>query len=504
MNGAAPRLQMRGIAKSFSGTPALTNVSFSCCAAEVHALCGENGAGKTTLMKILGGQYSPDAGEILIDGKAVRFAVPAEAARAGIGVVQQELSILPDRTVAQNIYLGREPLRFGLLDRGRMRAGARTLLDRIGSPLDPDRLCRTLSLAERQLVEIVKALALDARILVLDEPTAALDATDAARLLSTVERLRSEGVAVIYVSHRMPEVMALSDRVTVLKDGRLVATRPRDELDVSTIVRMMVGRDLAEFYPPPPEARPEPVRLLEVESGGNRYVDGISLALTAGEIVGVAGLEGSGKTELLRTIYGDIPFDRGSVRVRGRETVLRSIRAAIRAGIGYVPEDRRGEALLLRQDVRNNLLLGRRARASLLAFAEAGSFGAPQADRVLHEAGVRAARYDNAIRLLSGGNQQKVIIARSLASAPEVILFAEPTRGVDVAAKAAIYEMMRSFVAQGRAILFASSDLPEVLGLADRVLVMRGGRIVGELGRNAREEEAMAMAVGEKVASVVA
>jgi ribose transport system ATP-binding protein len=504
MNGAEPRLQMRGISKSFAGTPALINVSFDCCAAEVHALCGENGAGKTTLMKILGGQYSPDAGEILIDGQAVRFAAPAEAARAGIGVVHQELSILPDRTVAQNIYLGREPLRFGLLDRGRMRAGARALLGRIGSPLDPDRLCRTLSLAERQLVEIVKALALDARILVLDEPTAALGATDAARLLSTVEQLRSEGVAVIYVSHRMPEVMALSDRVTVLKDGRLVATKARHELDVSTIVRMMVGRDLAEFYPTPGETKPEPVRLLEVESGGNQYVDGITLALTAGEVVGIAGLEGSGKTELLRAIYGDIPFDRGSVRVRGRETRLCSVRAALRAGIGYVPEDRRGEALLLRQDVRDNLLLGRRAQAPLWALAEAGDFAAPQADRILHEAGVRAARFENPIRLLSGGNQQKVIIARSLASAPEVILFAEPTRGVDVAAKAAIYDMMRNFVVQGRAILFASSDLPEVLGLADRVLVMRGGRIVGELGRNAREEQAMAMAVGEKVASIAA
>jgi ribose transport system ATP-binding protein len=504
MKGAPPRLQMRGITKSFGGTPAIVNVSFDCRAAEVHALCGENGAGKTTLMKILGGQYMPDAGEILIEGEAVRFAAPAEAASAGIGIVHQDLSILPDRTIAENIYLGREPLRFGLLDHRRMRAGARAVLDRIGSSLDPERLCRTLSLAERQLVEIAKALALDARILVLDEPTAALNGTEATLLLSTVGQLRSEGVALIYVSHRMPEVMALSDRITVLKDGRLMATRPRQDLNVSSIVRMMVGRDLAEFYPPTAEGRLDPVRLLEIEGGGNGLLSGIDLALTAGEVVGVAGLEGSGKTELLRAIYGDLPFDRGVVRMRERPVRLRSIHAALRAGIGFVPEDRRGEALLLRQDVRNNLLLGRRARAPFWAMAETGDFAPPQVDRVLRQAGVRAARYDEPIRLLSGGNQQKVIIARSLASAPEVLLFAEPTRGVDVAAKAAIYETMRAYVAQGRAILFASSDLPEVLGLADRVLVMREGRIVGELGRHAREDEAMALAVGMKGDSIAA
>ena len=501
MSDAPPRLQMRGITKSFGGTFALVNVSFDCFAGEVHALCGENGAGKSTLMKILSGQYMQDAGEILIDGQGVRFASPAEAARAGIGIVHQELSILPDRTVAENIYLGREPLRYGLLDRRRMRAAAQALLSRIGSQVDPDSLCRTLSLAERQTVEIVKALDLDARILVLDEPTAALDGADAARLLATVERLRSAGVAIIYVSHRMPEVMAISDRATVLKDGRLVATQPRQDLDVSSIVRMMVGRDLAAFYPPTAEAGPASARLLEVKGGGNRLLDGISLALREGEIVGVAGLEGSGKTELLRAIYGDLPFERGDVRVRGRAVRLNSIRSALSAGIGLVPEDRRGEALLLRQDVRDNLLLGRRARAPLWAGAEAGDFAAPQVDRMLSEAGVRAARYDKPIRLLSGGNQQKVVIARSLASSSDVMLFAEPTRGVDVAAKAAIYETMRAYVAQGRTILFASSDLPEVLGLADRVLVMREGRIVGELGRQASEDEAMALAVGAKVAA---
>ena len=489
-----PRLEMRGIDKAFPGVRALDNVSFDCRAGEVHVICGENGAGKSTLIKVLGGIYAPDAGTVLIDGRPVRFAHPLDAREAGIGIIHQELSLLPDRTVAENLFLGREPTRYGLLDRAAMRRGARELLARLASPIDPDRPCGRLSVHEMQTVEIAKALGLAARILVLDEPTAALDAVESERLIALVRRLRADGVALIYISHRMAEVMAIADRVTVLKDGRNAGTAPRAALGVPDIVRMMVGREVSEMYPAPPAHAPG-AEVLCVERAGNGALSGIDLTVRAGEIVAVAGLEDSGKSLLARAIFGDAPFTSGRVLLGGKPVVIDSPRVAIASGIGFLSEDRKGEGLAMRQSVRDNALLTLRAFTSWVADAFAGVLSAQRTDALLRLADVRAAAYGGPVGLLSGGNQQKTIIARWLTRAPRLLLFAEPTRGIDVAAKAGVYRAMRDYVAGGRAILMASSDLPEVVGVADRIVVMRAGRIAGELPAGASEEQVMALAV---------
>ncbi len=492
---ALPRLEMRGIDKTFPGVHALDNVSFDCRAGEVHVICGENGAGKSTLMNVLGGIYVPDSGTVLIDGNPVRFGHPLEARKAGIGIIHQELSLLPDRTVAENLFLGREPVRYGLLDRTTMRRGARDLLARLASHIDPDLSCGRLTIHEMQTVEIAKALGLAARILVLDEPTAALDAVESERLLALVRRLRAEGVALVYISHRMAEVMAIADRITVLKDGRKVGTAPREALSVPDIVRMMVGREVSEMYPAP-HADAAGTEVLRIERAGNGALSEIDLTVRAGEIVAVAGLEDSGKSLLARAIFGDVPFTSGRVLLGGKPILINSPRTAIASGVGFLSDDRKGEGLTLRQSVRDNALLTLRAFASLLADAFAGALSPRRVDTLLQAANVRPAAYGSPVELLSGGNQQKTIIARWLTRAPRLLLFAEPTRGIDVAAKAGVYRAMRDYVAGGRAILMASSDLPEVVGVADRIVVMRAGRIAGELPAGATEEQVMALAVG--------
>jgi ribose transport system ATP-binding protein len=493
----APRFEMRGIRKAFPGVVALDAVSFACRAGEIHALCGENGAGKSTLMKVLGGVYTPDAGEILIDGVPARFPHPAAARIAGISIIHQELSLLPDRTVAENIHLGIEPVRRFRLDRTAMRNGARSLLSRLSSGIDPDRPARDLTIAEQQTVEIAKALAIDARILVMDEPTAALDDVEAARLLDLVRGLKAAGVAVVYISHRMPEVFAIADVVTVLKDGRHVATRPRADTCSDDVVRMMVGRPLSDYFPPRASAPPGDL-VLQVEGGGNASVFDVDLTVRCGEIVAVAGLEGSGKTGLARAVVGVDPFLRGRVWLGTREGRPGTARAGVAGGTGLVPDDRKRDGLALMQSIRDNGLLARRGLAGLLARPKGRAVGAGTIDGILKAVDVRATSWEQEVRLLSGGNQQKAILARWLACDPALLVFAEPTRGVDVAAKAAIYRLMREFVDRGRGILVVTSDLPEALGLADRILVMRAGRIVGERPGGATEEEIMALATGHR------
>ena len=496
MSAATPVLSMRGIGKSFTGVRALDDVSLDCQAGEVHAICGENGAGKSTLMKVLGGVYRPDEGEILLDGRPVTFRHPVEARRAGISIIHQELSLLPERSVAQNIFLGLEPTRGGLLDRTAMQEGARKLLARVGAHIHPDALAKSLSIAEQQLVEIAKALALDARIIVMDEPTAALDERDAGRLLELVGTLRREGAAILYISHRMAELKAIADRITVLKDGKLVATRAAADMTPATIVRLMVGRDLADFFPEPGDLQVLGPVALTVSGGGNAVLDGVALALREGEIVGVAGLEGSGKSALGRALFGDEPFTRGRMTVDGREGLISSPRAAVAAGIGFLSDDRKKEGIAPQQSLRDNVLMTLRAFARRLLPPGTGQMARAAADRQLKEVDVRAAGFAQEIRELSGGNQQKVVIGRWLARDPKVLIFLEPTRGIDVAAKAAIYQLMRSLADRGRAILMISSDLPEIIGVSDRILVMHEGRIAGELKRGASEEEVMHLALG--------
>jgi ribose transport system ATP-binding protein len=490
-------LEMVGISKNFPGVRALDDVTFACAKGEVHALCGENGAGKSTLMKILGGAYQPDAGQILLDGRAVAFSHPVAARNAGISVIHQELSLLPHRSVAENVFLGIEPTRYGMLDRTRMRADSHRLLRRLGSLTSPDAEAGSLSIAQQQLVEIAKALALDARILVMDEPTAALERTEASRLLELVKRLSAEGVTVVYVSHRMPEIQAIADRVTVLKDGRTVMTTTVAEAPIARLVRAMVGRDLVDFYPPR-AAKPPGPPALTIRAGGNQRLGNVDLVVRSGEIVGVAGLEGSGKTELGRAIAGDEPFERGTMEIAGKIVAPRHPRAAIDAGVGRLSEDRKREALLMQQSLRDNATLIQRAFAPSLGAPTAAPMAVDETDGRLNRLDVRAASFEQEARQLSGGNQQKVIIARVLARNPEVLVFAEPTRGVDVAAKAAIYKIMRDLADRGRGILMISSDLPEIVGVSDRIVVMREGRVAGELPGGASEEAIMAIAVGHE------
>jgi ABC-type sugar transport system ATPase subunit len=491
----SPVLEMRSISKAFLSVKALDQVDFDCRAGEVHVICGENGAGKSTLMKVLGGSYRPDEGEIRLDGAPVRFLHPREARAAGISIVHQELSLLPFRSVAENIFTGMEPTRWGLLDRRQMDERARALLQRLGSSIPPSAQVADLSIAEQQLVEIAKAMLLDAKVLVMDEPTAALDDRDADALLRLIGRMKAEGVAIIYISHRMPEVMAIADRITVLKDGRRVWTRDRQAATVNAIVTAMVGRELQDFYPARAAMEAgQPV--LQIRGGANRHLREIDLVARAGEIVGIAGLEDSGKGALAQALFGDQPFTQGEVEIGGKPVVIHSPRQAIAVGVGYLPGDRKREGIAPRQSVRDNALLTLQAMAAVLSSPNAGVRSVAEADRSLQAMDVRAGDFGQEIATLSGGNQQKAIIARWLMQNPDFFVFVEPTRGIDVAAKAAIYETMRSLANEGRAIVMISSDLPEIVGVSDRILVMHQGRIVGELPGGAEEGAVMQLALG--------
>ena len=499
MTGDAPVCELAGISKSFPGVRALDGVGFACRAGEVHALVGENGAGKSTLIKILSGVYRPDAGEVRVGGADVDFRHPLEALAAGISVIHQEFALLPERTVAENLFLGREPTRRGLLDRARMHRETRAALDLFGSVhrIAPDSRVGDLAVAEQQMVEIAKAIALDARVIVMDEPTAALNEQECEVLFDLVGRLRGQGRAVVYITHRMREVSRLADRVTVLKDGRVAAAW--DEAPApDEIVRAMVGRDIGEFYPPPAAPGEIGAPTLSVRGGGNGRLDGIDLDLRAGEIVGFAGIQGAGREALAMALFGEAPFTRGTVRVGNTETRFRGPRDAIRAGLGLLPGDRKAEALLLMQSVRDNGMAAMRAMSPILGPGERTRFGdAAAMDDLFGRVDVRAASYEREIGVLSGGNQQKTIVARWLALSPRVLIFVEPTRGIDVNAKAGIYRLMRQLAREGAAVMMISSDLPEVLGAADRMLVMRDGTIVAELPRGSSEAEAMHAATGE-------
>ena len=486
-----PVFELVGIEKSFPGVRALKGVSFACRPGEVHALVGENGAGKSTLMKILSGVYHADDGEIFLDGRSRRFATPLEALDAGICVIHQEFSLLPERSVAENVFLGREPTRWGLIDRRRMAADTEAALRVFGEVrrFGAETRVGDLDVSEQQMVEIAKALSRDARVIVMDEPTAALNDAECAILFDLIDRLRDQGHAIVYITHRMPEIQRLADRVTVLKDGA-VAARFDEVPAPERIVHAMVGRDIEQFYPDAGGER-GPVRL-SVRGGGNDRLADIALDLHAGEVVGLAGVQGAGRTALAMALFGAVPFERGEITVDGAPVTVRTPRNAIRAGIGLLPGDRKSEGLALTQSVLDNGMLGPRALSPAGGPPERTPYGDEAAMiRRFDELDLRAAHYDQAIGSLSGGNQQKAIVARWLALAPRVFLFVEPTRGIDVNTKAAIYAEMRNLADGGAAVLLVSSDLPEVIGVADRVLVMQDGRIVAEFPRGATEVEVM-------------
>jgi ribose transport system ATP-binding protein len=491
---AAPLLDMRGIGKEFLGVRVLDDVDFSCAAGEVHAIVGENGAGKSTLMKILCGAYRPSEGEVRIDGEPVSFHHPLEGQQAGVAIIYQEFNLLPDRTVAENIFLGREPRRGILIDRRAMEDRARELLTELApdDPISPREQVGNLPVARQQSVEIAKALSLDSRIMVMDEPTAALAAHEVERLFEQIHRLKQRGLAVLYVSHRLKEVFEIADRITVLKDGKRVKTVASDEVTSPELVRLMVGRELDQYFPPraAPEAR-GPVRL-RVRGAGNDLLSGIDLDVHAGEIVGVAGLQGSGRTELARAIFGADPFHYGSFELDGKEMQIGSPRAAVAAGIGFVTEDRKAEGLALAQSVRDNVSLAWRTLGRSMRRSRELDVGT-----LVKAVELRSRGLGQEVRFLSGGNQQKVVLAKWLATEPRLVIFDEPTRGIDVGAKAGIHDLIRGLANEGVAVVMISSELPEVIGMSDRIIVMRQGSIAGELPAGPQESEIMFLATGE-------
>jgi rhamnose transport system ATP-binding protein len=483
MSGAAPFVSMTGMSKSFGGVKVLKDVSFDVRPGEVHALLGENGAGKSTLIKMLSGLYAPDGGAIVVDGTERRFASTRDAAAAGIATVYQELLLFPELTVAENVFLGHYPrARGGWIDWGAVRARARDLLDRLDTfDLDVDAKVLSLSVAQRQRVEIAKALSRNARVLIMDEPTASLVEADVQRLMQIVRGLRERGVGIVYVSHRMPEIFALADRVTVLRDGAHVATRAIGEVDEGALVSMMVGRPIDSLFPKADAAVGETVLDVRKLNFG-RQVQDISFSLRRGEILGIAGLVGSGRTELALTLFGMTPATSGEIVLDGKPVRVASPRQARDLGIAYVPEDRGLQGLVKPMAIRKNVSMATIERVSSGIFIKAAEEGARSLAAV-KRLSIRCRGIGQPVGELSGGNQQKVVIAKWLETAPKVLILDEPTRGVDVGAKAEIHTIMGELVSQGVAILMISSELPEVLGMSDRVLVMSGGRITGEIAR---------------------
>ena len=498
-----PVLEMRNISKTFGTARALSNVSLTVRAGEVHALMGENGAGKSTLMKVLSGAYRADAGgEILIDGKPIVTGDPIKAKASGISVIYQELSLAPNLTVAQNMFLGAEPSRYGVLDTAETRRRVEPILKRLGMSFGPSQLVATLSLGERQMVEIARALTTNARIIVMDEPTTSLTTRETDRLFEVIASLKAQGIAIIYISHRMEEIYQLADRVSVLRDSAFVGTLERQDLSAAKLVSMMVGRDLSSFYKKDHEPNESQARIvLSVsEVGDDRRVHRCSFDAHAGEVLGIAGLVGSGRTELARLIFGADAKTTGSVTLDGKNLAISGPRDALDAGIAYLTEDRKTLGLFLDMSISENINIGVIGNDSsgggILNFGKAKA----RAERAVSALSIRTTSTSVNVGSLSGGNQQKALLARLLETKPRVIILDEPTRGVDVGAKSEIYRIIDELAKSGIAIVVISSDLPEIIGIADRVLVMREGRIAGEvagvMGTPISQEDIMALSTG--------
>jgi ribose transport system ATP-binding protein len=496
-----PLLEVHSLGKSFPGVRALHQISLSLGAGEVLSVIGENGAGKSTLMKILSGVQMPDEGEIRMEGKAVQLPDVRAAQNLGIALIHQELNLASNLSVGANIFLGREPLRVGLIDNQRIRAEAGELLERVGLKISPDTIVGELSIGRQQLVEIAKALSINARVLIMDEPTSSLSQQETGKLFEVVRDLRGRGISVIYISHRLSEVKELSDRVTILRDGENAGELAREEITHDTMVKLMVGRDLSQFYAHQPHSPRDPV--LEVTGLRTPAHPDHELDFTvrAGEIVGLAGLVGAGRTELMQTLFGVTPAMGGSIRVAGQTVSPAHPREAIAAGIALVPEDRKQQGLIPPMTVRGNISLPslkRDQRRGFLNFAKEKEITTEMIDRMR----VKTPSHDQVTQFLSGGNQQKVVLGKWLAMKPHVLLLDEPTRGIDIGAKQEIYSLMEHLARDGVGILFASSEMEEVLGMSDRALVMHEGQITGELPRNQISEEAiMHLATGQRLAA---
>ncbi|MBB4934899.1 rhamnose transport system ATP-binding protein [Lipingzhangella halophila] len=492
-----PTLALVDVAKSFGAVHALRGLSMDLRPGRIHALVGENGAGKSTVVKTIAGVHAPDAGHVEIDGARVELTSPADAQNAGVAVIYQEPTLFPDLSVAENIFMGRQPLARGRrIDYATMRTRTEELFARLGVRIDPDRPASGLSIADQQLIEIAKALSRDARVLVMDEPTAALSGVEVERLFAVTRSLRDNGAAILFISHRFTEIFALSDELTIMRDGAFVAHAPTAELDTDTVVRRMVGREVTTLFPKQ-EVAPGEV-LLEIDGLTRAKAFGdVSFSVRAGEIVALAGLVGAGRSEVVRAVFGVDRYDSGTVRVAGQALPRGRPAAAMRAGLALVPEDRRQQGLVMDLSVERNATLTRRwalSRLGLLTRSAERAATRTWAERLR----VKAARLSDAVATLSGGNQQKLVLAKWLATGPRVLLIDEPTRGIDVGTKAEVHRLLSELAADGMAVVMVSSELPEVLGMADRVLVMHEGRMTAELPRaEASEESVMYAATGQ-------
>ena len=492
-------LRMRGIGKLFPGVEALAGVDFVLRSGSVHAIVGENGAGKSTLMKILNGVYAPSSGSIEISGQVVTLRKPVDAQRHGIQMVYQELNLAPDLTVAENIFLGRMPHKFGFVQKKQLHAAAAARLAELGANIAPDKLTGDLSISQQQLVEIAKAYAASPRMIVLDEPTSSLSEHEAAALFAVIEKMKAAGIAIVYISHRLPEILAIADDVTVLRDGRMIVSQPIAGVTAEEMIRLMVGRDVQTIFPKVPAEIGEVV--LEVSKlGDGVHCHDVSFDVRAGEILGLTGLVGAGRSEAAKAIYGLLPALSGSVKIKGAQLQLGSVETAVAAGIVYVPEDRKREGIVPSMTVRENISLAILRQLSSLAGVKHRAERDVVAD-YCRDFAIAPPDPERKISLLSGGNQQKAVISKCLAAKPLVLILDEPTRGVDVGAKAEIHRIIGGLAQAGVAVIMISSELPEVLGVSDRVVVMRDGYSHPVYDRaSVNEELIMALATGQQAA----
>lgn len=487
MSDQAPVFRVEHLSKSFGGVHALQDVQFAIYPGEVHAVLGENGAGKSTLIKIMTGVHQPDAGTLFLDGKPVQFANTRAAQEHGIAAIYQEPSLFPDLDVAENILIGRQPMRAGRVDWKRMYQEASAVLTRLGLKINPRTKARDLSVAQQQIVEIARALSINAKVLIMDEPTSSLTLGEVEELFTIVRQLRAAGTAIVFISHRLEELFALADRVTTLRDGTYVGTRAMANVTTDDLIRMMVGRTLAELFPKQAVEAGDVILDVAGLSVTGSFND-VSFSLRRGEIVGMSGLIGAGRTNVARALFGIEPATSGTITLAGKRVTITSPDAAMALGIGYVPEDRKEHGLVLAMSIADNITLPVLASFAKLGWLQRGreQQAAAVATRQLE---VKMAHIDQKVGQLSGGNQQKVVLAKWLGTKPQVLILDEPTRGIDVGTKAAVHHLMSSLAAQGMAILMISSDLPEILGMSDRILVMREGQLTGHFTRAQASQE---------------
>ncbi len=488
---------MKGINKAFGTNQVLENAGFELADGEVHALMGENGAGKSTLMKILTGVYTRDAGTVTVDGKEVTYKSPQEAEKAGIVFIYQELNVLFDLTVEENLFMGKEiTKKFGICDKKAMRKKAQEVMDKMGVSIPIDAVMSDLSVGQQQMVEICKALMVDAKVLIMDEPTAALTQSETEGLFKLIKSLREKGVSIVYISHRMEEIFELCDRITVLRDGAHVGTEYIKDIDMDDIVRLMIGREIGERYP-----KREGVKIgkemLKIEGlTKTKAFENVSFSVKSGEVLGVSGLMGAGRTEIMQAIFGNLPYESGKVYIEGKEVKIKSAKDAINAGIGFITEDRKTEGLLLEKSISDNISLANLSKISKKSVISK-SKETDLSNKGIKEFHIKCFGPDHECGNLSGGNQQKVVFAKWVYTDPKILILDEPTRGVDIGAKKEIYNVINDLAKQGVAVIMVSSELPEVLGMSDRIMVVREGHIMGIIdAAEADQEKVMTLATG--------